>query len=292
MKRSLALIERYFFEREPGYSEILLRTLIGASTVWWALSWTVDAAPLLSNESLFPTAGRGALSWSLLSAEPAPRSVYLMLAATALSGVMLSIGRWPRVAICVAFLGVVSIQRAQPMAINAGDQLLRLLLAWMALGALVGTTATLSGTFRRFDGERPRTIVRLFQLQIVVIYASSALWKLQGSPWRDGTAVFFVLRNPSVAWLPIPSFLADYPLGWSILTYATVLVEAALPVLLVVRRTRVVGVAIGCGLHLCFAYALRVGIFTPVMIVGLSAFLPQSTIAKLVHRFQPTTLRS
>ncbi len=272
----LGQLHRRFFAAEQPDTEVLVRTLLGALICWWSLSWLLDARSLLSDSSIFPTEAGRRFSWTLFFAGSPAWWVTLVLLGIAAVGVSLTLGRASRIGVVIAFIGVTSIQRLQPAAINAGDQLLRLILMWAVVALFLGSHSTLTGNLSAPGRERPRLFVASVRLQVIVVYCTSVIWKLQGSTWRQGEAVYAALHNPSVASVPMPSLLSETVLGTTALTYLVLLTELVLPILLVTRPR--VGVATSVALHLVFAIFLRVGIFTPIMIVAVLAFLPPSDV--------------
>lgn len=274
MTAGAALLDRLHkraFAPSPPDIEVLVRSLLGALIVWWSLTWVIDAGELLSDQSPFPTSARRTFSWTVFALGSPTWWVVAVLLLTTIAGIALAIGRHPRPAAAVAFIGVVSTQRLQPAAANAGDQLLRVLLVWMVAALILGSTATITGSLRSPGEKRPRVFIAALRFQVILIYTTSVIWKIQGEGWRSGEAVWSALNNPSVSSVALPSALSDTTVGIAVLTYGVLLTEAGLPLLLL--RARRWGVAVAWALHLGFAVFLRVGIFTPVMLIAVLAFL-------------------
>ncbi|HYQ14776.1 MAG TPA: hypothetical protein VEQ58_03435, partial [Polyangiaceae bacterium] len=115
-------------------------------------------------------------------------------------------------------------------------------------------------------------------LQWVVIYGFNAVQK-NGAPWRDGTAVYYFLQQDRLvtwfgAWLR-----SVLPLGGiKLLTFATLAIEAALPLLLLSpwrsARARVLALGLAVLLHLGIDSVLQLGAFSWAMVAAFVAFLP------------------
>ncbi len=279
------LHERAFASTDP-HVEVIIRSLIGWLILWWSAAWLVDASALLSDNSIYPTEPSRRFSWSVFAPGAPTWWVVAVLLAVVVAGVGLAAGRASRIATVVAFIGVVSIQRLQPAAINAGDQLLRLLLVWMIVSLVLGSRSTLTGSVTTPGAVRPRILITAVRFQIVLVYTTSVLWKLQGEAWRSGEAVYAALHNPSVASFPLPEVLSETTLGVGVLTYAVLAIEAMLPFLLL--RARLKGIALAYALHIGFAIFLRVGIFTPTMLVAVLAFLEPDDLRRLERRWRQT----
>ena len=119
--------------------------------------------------------------------------------------------------------------------------------------------------------------VRMVQMQITVIYFSTAIIKLYGSTWRDGTALYYVARMDDVFgrfWLPDSLFESNWtlrPITWIVLA-----IEVALPFALWIPRLRLAAVISGFLLHLSIEYAMNIFLFEWLMMAGLISFLRPS----------------
>lgn len=70
------------------------------------------------------------------------------------------------------------------------------------------------------------------QIQLIVTYISAVWSKLHGSTWQDGTAVSYALRPSDLARFPAPSIFESSAIASQIATYATILIEAGIVVLI------------------------------------------------------------
>lgn len=121
----------------------------------------------------------------------------------------------------------------------------------------------------RVDPERRHAIslaVPALLLQVALLYTFNVLHKT-GETWRNGTAVHYVLHQDRiVTWLGW-QLRPHLTLAWSqFLTYAAVVTEAALPVLILspiaTKLTRRVACVLALGLHTGFALLLNLGMFS------------------------------
>ncbi len=116
--------------------------------------------------------------------------------------------------------------------------------------------------------------LRLFQIQITLIYASNAWNKLQGETWQNGTALFQVSRMTDYFGRGIiPDWLFDLPWLLQICTWSVLLLETLLPILLWIPSTRRYAVILGILLHLGIELTMNLFLFEWIMIVGLLSFL-------------------
>lgn len=122
--------------------------------------------------------------------------------------------------------------------------------------------------------------LRLFQIQIAVIYLSSAIEKTWGQDWTNGHALYYTARlDDWFGKLPVPGFMDS-----SVMTYAALGLEWILPVLLFVPRTRKWAVAVGIAFHLSIEWTMNLFLFHWIMILGLLSFLDFDELVSLRDR--------
>lgn len=177
-----------------------------------------------------------------------------------------------------------SLHGRNPLVLDGGDNLLRLLLLLLVLTESNLYLAV--GARRRRDGFRRRLAsqptsnrflvhncgVLLLVFQVAVLYGAAVLWKLSGAPWRDGTALYYVSRATEFSYRPLPSFIIDNPVLVTLLTYGVVIAQMAI-VWLTVRRKRPY-VVLGSALLLHAGIAISMGLVTfSVVILSADAVL-------------------
>jgi len=193
---------------------------------------------------------------------------------------MLAAGYRTRLATIASWILMVSLHNRAPLVLQGGDVVLRMLLFWamfLPLGARWSLDALRDSTSPR----RPRTHLSAGTIALLVqmasIYVFTA-WLKTGDAWERGSAVYYALSIDSFAREPFASFLLGHGqlLYW--LTKGVVVWEAAAPFLLLVpicfgpfRSLVVLGFI---ALHVGFSLGLKIGLFSPICIVGWLAFLP------------------
>ncbi len=115
------------------------------------------------------------------------------------------------------------------------------------------------------------TIAPFLRVAVIVVYATAAVAKLN-SGFLDPVTSCAASMSRQVAWFD-PALLDG---SWRIepAIWGTVATEVALPVLLAVRRTRLLGVVVGVGFHVVLALAGNVP-FTALAFALYVAFLPR-----------------
>lgn len=109
----------------------------------------------------------------------------------------------------------------------------------------------------------------LITWQMAMIYFWAAFYKLSGSEWRDGTAMYYVLHLQRFLVFPsLSAALAANGLVVATLTYSTVLFQMVFPFLIWNRRTKPFFIAAGVTLHGGIAILLGLYAFSLTMIVA------------------------
>ncbi|MFI9343241.1 HTTM domain-containing protein [Streptomyces sp. NPDC052773] len=108
-----------------------------------------------------------------------------------------------------------------------------------------------------------------------LIYATAGWYKIQGSRWQDGTAVYYPLHLDYFSpWPALADALAASGTMVMLVTYGTVLVQVAFPFTLLHRRLKNVLLAVMITEHVVIAVVLGLPFFSLAMIAADAVFLP------------------
>jgi hypothetical protein len=162
---------------------------------------------------------------------------------------------------------------------------------------------------RRYAPGEPRTVMEMIanvvhagaMLVIVVevcfIYADAGWFKIQGSRWEDGTALYYPLHIQDFT--PWPAFshaLAASGVIVMLISYGTVIVQVAFPFTLLNRRAKNTLLVLMMAEHAGIAITLGLPFFSMAMISADSVFLPTSFLlwagAKATRAVTPRRGRS
>lgn len=181
---------------------------------------------------------------------------------------------------------------------NGGDTVMRITL-FFALFADLGGRWSVDAWLRRIGAQKPLPLIRntpawfdripewinirsipdwfvnlahntaliLCAYQILLVYANSALFKLQGQEWLSGTATYYSLVLDvfrPFPWLNQLVYAWDFPVN--ALTYLTLMLQLLFPVLLVWRPSRIVALVGITGTHLGIGLFLGLWPFSLAMI--------------------------
>ena len=115
-----------------------------------------------------------------------------------------------------------------------------------------------------------------------LIYATAGWYKVQGSRWQDGTAVYYPLQLDYFSpWPLLGDLLTSSGTMVLLVTYGTVIVQVAFPFTLFNRRVKNVLLAVMMLEHAAIAVILGLPFFSLAMIATDAVFLPTSFLRRL-----------
>ncbi|WP_410537628.1 HTTM domain-containing protein [Streptomyces sp. KL2] len=115
----------------------------------------------------------------------------------------------------------------------------------------------------------------IIMAEVCLIYATAGWYKIQGSRWQDGTAVYYPLHLDYFSpWPALAEVLGSSGLVIMLLTYGTVIVQVAFPFTLFNRRVKNVLLAVMMLEHASIAVILGLPFFSLAMIAADAVFLP------------------
>lgn len=214
--------------------------------------------------------------WSLYLAGGNWAFVAAMFAITIALAVALFFGYRTRVVAVLLWMLVLSLHNRNPLVLQSGDTLLRMMLFW-ALFTPLGAALAL-------NSKPPPANKRVFSvgtlamtLQLLLMYVMAALLKT-GTEWRgEGSAVYYTLQL-DIFTTQFGAWLAQFPGLLRLLTFGTLAVELLAPVLFLLPIfnvfTRTIGILLLVGFHLGLAASLHIGLFAWIAIAALLSFLP------------------
>ncbi|AGN00013.1 HTTM domain-containing protein [Salinarchaeum sp. Harcht-Bsk1] len=200
--------------------------------------------------------------------------VALLFVGAALLGVSMILGYRTRTVTFLSWVLLFSLHNRNPMVLNGGDTMLRLLVFW-SIFLPMGERWSLDA--RRLERDRA-TVASIASLailaQIVIMYVSNFVHKTRGQAWIDGEAVpyiltldqFTVFLGPHLA--QFPDLLVGFSYGWMVLM-------ALAPFLLLLTGWPRAVVATGfVGMHTGMFLTLQIGVFPIVVVSALLLFYP------------------
>ncbi|MFF7354994.1 HTTM domain-containing protein [Streptomyces filipinensis] len=115
-----------------------------------------------------------------------------------------------------------------------------------------------------------------------LIYATAGWYKIQGSRWQDGTAVYYPLHLDYFSpWPGLADLMSSSGTIMMVAAYGTVMVQVAFPFTLFNRRVKNVLLVVMMLEHAVIAVVLGLPFFSLAMITADAVFLPTSFLRRL-----------
>ncbi|MFJ6139364.1 HTTM domain-containing protein [Kitasatospora sp. NPDC092286] len=115
--------------------------------------------------------------------------------------------------------------------------------------------------------------------EVVLIYATAGWYKVQGSRWQDGTALYYPLHlDYFTPWPWLSTLVGSALLPVFLISYGTVITQVAFPFTLVSRRVKNTLLAVMMAEHLGIAVLLGLPVFSLAMIAADAVFLPTTAL--------------
>ncbi|GAA0286962.1 HTTM domain-containing protein [Halobacterium noricense] len=194
---------------------------------------------------------------------------------TALAALAMLAGYRTTLATVVTGVLLASLHYRNPLVLNSGDTLLRMLFLWgvfLPLGERWSVDALRDG---ETDSRRVASVATAGVLvQVVVVYSTNALLKLRGERWLAGDAIRYVLELDMFTVL-LGDVLADFPallVAFDRLWLAMLVASVLLLVLTGCLRAAFAGLFVA--MHAGMLASMQLGLFPLVSIAALLPFLP------------------
>lgn len=210
----------------------------------------------------------------------------LLFILNTISVILLILGYRTRVITLICWVFLVSLQNRNPLILQSGDDLLRLLLFWgffLPWGERysVKKTSTVAGQYFSLANIG-------YMLLACSVYFFSALLKTSPEWTSEGTAIYYALSLDQIR-LPLGSLLYQIPILMKVLTHVVWYIELIAPVLILIpfvsSKIRVIGIVGIVLLFIGIASTLFIGLFYIIGIVSLIGMLPGKIIDDFEKRF-------
>ncbi|MEU0270899.1 HTTM domain-containing protein [Streptomyces sp. NPDC006307] len=143
---------------------------------------------------------------------------------------------------------------------------------WLVCRYAPGEPRVLLDTFANLAHNATLAVI---MAEVCLIYATAGWYKIQGSRWQDGTALYYPLQlDYFTPWPFLSDVLAGSGVIVMVVTYGTVIVQVAFPFTLFNRRVKNVLLVAMMLEHAGIAVLLGLPFFSLAMIAADAVFLP------------------
>jgi len=210
----------------------------------------------------------------------------LLFIAQGLFALLLIVGYKTKLASIASWLFILSVQNRNPMILQGGDDLLRLLLFW-GMFLPWNKKYSIDSFINRRNSSDNRHLSLAGAGYIFLIgslYFFSAMLK-NGNEWNiDGTAIYYALSLDMIV-LPIGKLLYPYPELLKFLTFSVYYTELLIAFFLFIpyknNWARMFVISVLALLHIGFGASLFVGLFFLIGIVSIMGLIPSFIIDAL-----------
>ena len=174
------------------------------------------------------------------------------------------------------FFWLIAFQHRNNLLLDGGDILARLTAVYL-MCMPSGERFSVDAWFRSRKNLAPRLLpiwgLKLLQIQMILLYLSTALLKVSGEKWLDGSALMYIVQlDDMFGRFPLPEAMLESIVFLKLLTWLVLLVEVSIPFGLLLNRTRIVTIVVAIVFHLSIDYSMNLFLFQWFMIVGILSF--------------------
>lgn len=195
-------------------------------------------------------------------------------------GFMVLVGYRTKLATIASWLLLISLHNRNPIILQGGDILLRMLVFWamfLPLHAYWSVDRALDTSNAEYP-ERVLTVGSVaLMAQVACVYGFAVLLKSGSEWWGDGSGVYFALSLEQFA-TPVGRFLLQFPGVLRVLTFLTMDIEVVVPILLfspfLAAQARTTAILLMVALQLGLLICLHLGHFPLVAIVAVLGLIP------------------
>ena len=124
------------------------------------------------------------------------------------------------------------------------------------------------------------------QIQVCVLYFVSTVYKVSGTHWLDGSAIYYVFNIDDYSTPWIQRHIANCDWLTVPATYATLGFQVLFPVTVWLKRLKPVTLAVGILFHLMVVLMIGFTVFGLIMIIMYLLFLSDSTSRRILRWFR------
>ncbi|QLG50499.1 HTTM domain-containing protein [Natrinema halophilum] len=202
-------------------------------------------------------------------------AISLLFVVAAAFAVAVIVGYRTRVAIVCSWLLLLSLHVRNPMVLNGGDVLLRMLVFWAMFLPLDERWAVDASPADSDRATVSNVATMALLLQVVVMYVANAIHKTDGEMWLNGEAVVYVFSLDYQFTILLGNVLAEYHDLLRLMTYLWVALVICAPLLLILTGLPRALLASGfVGMHVGMLATMRIGLFPLIVVAAFIPFYP------------------
>ena len=222
--------------------------------------------------------------------------VWLVYIASCFFAVTLALGLFTRASALLTFLLIVTLDHRNALILNSGDTFLRIA-TFFVIFSPAGKALSLDNWLAKRRGKQSPGqqlyapwAMKLIQLQLAFLYFYAFVWKVTGTMWLSGTAIYFTSRLIEFWRFPVP-YIFEHMWTIKLWSWFTLLIEFALGTLIWIKELRYPVLIAGILLHLGIDYSMNIPLFGPIMVAAYVTFVEPADLKRWLARFSSAAKR-
>ena len=173
-------------------------------------------------------------------------------------------GFYPRVSTLFVFFTTINLQNRIYSTVSGGDILLCLMLFYLIF--ISNNKAAKNRHLNEVQNAVNRIFILLCKIQFVIVYAVSAIYKLQSPEWLNGSALQQILLIDEYSFSILQNAVCAAPFLFKILTWLALLYQILFPFLIFIKRIKNYIIITGIVFHLFITFGMGLFNFSLIMI--------------------------
>ncbi|WP_254529421.1 HTTM domain-containing protein [Natrinema gelatinilyticum] len=205
------------------------------------------------------------------------RVIGLLFVVAAVFALAMVVGYRTRIATVCSWLLLVSLHVRNPMVLNGGDVLLRMLVFWAMFLPLDERWAIDARRMDRARATVSNVATMAVLLQVVVMYVANAIHKTKGEMWLNGEAVVYVFSLDYQFTILLGNVLAEHHELLRLMTFLWLALVISAPLLIVLTGLPRAALASAfVGMHFGMLASMRIGLFPLIVVAAFIPFYPSA----------------
>jgi uncharacterized membrane protein (DUF485 family) len=198
-------------------------------------------------------------------------------------------GKWPRFSAVLVYILTANLFSLSYATNDGGNNLAEVLLVYLMFVNTSGQAKQLRwASFSYIHNGVSNLAFLVCKIQIVLVYLSAGILKLNGELWQQGMALYYVLQSETFSTYWLAELALEYPLATMFGTYFVMAFQFAFPTLIWFAKTRPYVIVAGVLVHgIGIAFGMGLFLFGLVMCLVYVAFIEKQSANAIMQRLKP-----
>lgn len=211
---------------------------------------------------------------NLLSQTSIAEYYYLFFIAQALFCLLGLFNIMPRISAFVIWYCTINLNNRAYLSNTGGDLLVNILLFYLMF--VSPEPKKKQGNYDTIINTFDNTFILALKIQVILVYAVSAIYKLIQPEWINGSALYYILNMNEFTLPAVKQQVVHFPLLSSLCTWAVMIYQSLFPLFIFVKSLKRNLIICGIVVHLGIAIVIGLFNFSVVMICCYLLFRDES----------------